>query len=246
MDNTSYISLARATSLQRRLDVIAHNIANMNTTGYKKRKMVFSEFLVQAQRPFVDRDVREYKSVIDERTIRDVEDGTHLETGNPFDLALSGTGFFKVAYNNGVAYTRAGNFALNANNELTTIGGRQVLSGGDQPILIPQGAQDISITQSGQLFADGLAVGQLEIVQFDDLQDMESIGDSLMITTQEEQPAPDAVVRQGKLEQSNVNPILEMTRMIDTLRTFQANQKMIEDHHSRQRTSIRSIADPKL
>ena len=139
-------------------------------------------------------------------------------------------------------YTRAGNFQVNVNGELVTGRGHLVLGEGGGPITVPEDAKTIKIAEDGAIATEEGEIGRLQVVEFDNLQDLEARGDGLYQTTQQANPATNTRVIQGMLEGSNVKPVLEMTRMIDVLRSYQQTQRLLQSEHERQRTMIQRLS----
>lgn len=233
MENPIYIALSRQTALQRKMDVVSNNIANMNTTGYKQQRVLFQEFL---NKPALG----EQMSMVEDRgTMRDMRPGPVSVTRNPLDVAISGPGYFAVQTLNGTHYTRAGHFQLDAGRRLVDGNGLPVLSDADQTLEIPAQATDIRITADGVVSTELGQIGTLKVVTFEREQLLTEVGGGLYVTDELPQAASDtSKVVQGALEQSNVQPILEMTSMIDVLRQYQSTQKLAESEHERQRNAI--------
>jgi flagellar basal-body rod protein FlgF len=163
------------------------------------------------------------------------------KTGNALDVAIHGSGWFGVQTANGLRYTRDGSFSINANGELVTSSGDKVASAGGGTITIPNNAHDLTITDSGTINTDQGAAGNLMVVSFQNEQQLKPQGDNLYKTTETGTPSLDNHVRQGMLEGSNVQPVLEMTRMIDVSRAYQATQQMMMDEHNRLRDMIQRM-----
>jgi len=236
MENPIYVALSRQMALRRQLDVISNNIANMNTTGFKQQRMLFTEFL---ERPGMHEQV---SFVQDRAVVRDLSVGGLTQTGNPLDLSLTGHGYFTVDTANGPRYTRAGNFRLNDQRQLVDGGGLPVLADNGQPITIPDGTKDIKVTADGVVSTELGQVGKLNIVTFKNEQLMTEVGAGLYVTDEEPQPAPaDTKVAQGLLENSNVKPVVEMTSMLEIQRQYQSTQRLIDSEHERMRTMIQRL-----
>ncbi|MCW2236359.1 flagellar basal-body rod protein FlgF [Azospirillum canadense] len=236
METPTYVALSRQMTLRRQLDVISNNIANMNTTGFKQQRMLFTEFL---ERPGMHEQV---SFVQDRAVVRDLATGGLTQTGNPLDVALTGHGYFTVDTANGPRYTRAGNFQLNDQRQVVDGGGLPVLADNGQPITIPEGTRDIKVSGDGTVATELGPVGKLNIVTFKNEQLMTEVGSGLYVSDEEPQPAPaDTKVAQGMLENSNVKPVVEMTAMIDIQRQYQSNQRMIENEHERIRNAIQKL-----
>jgi len=236
MENPIYVALSRQMTLRRQLDVISNNIANMNTTGFKQQRMLFTEFL---ERPGMHEQV---SFVQDRAVVRDLTVGGLTQTGNPLDVALTGHGYFTVDTVNGPRYSRAGNFRLNDQRQVVDGGGLPVLADNGQPITIPDGTRDIKITGDGTVATELGPVAKLNIVTFKNEQLMTEVGAGLYVSDEEPQPAPaDTKVAQGMLENSNVKPVVEMTAMIDIQRQYQSTQRLIESEHDRMRNAIQKL-----
>lgn len=238
MENAIFVGLSKSVGLKREMDVVANNIANLNTPGYRQQNMVFNEYLADprgAERPL--------SQVLDYGQYQDTRPGSIDHTGNPLDVALSGSGYLGVeGPGDAPTYTRAGRFNINANGEIVTPAGFPVLDEGGNPIILPQNAAGISIDETGVISTEDGEVAQLKVVEFANEQDLAQIGNNLYTTEQEEIPSPTTTVIQGAYEQSNVQAVLEMTRMIEVSRSYQSVQRMIEQEHSRQKDMIEKLS----
>ncbi|MHC1725549.1 MAG: flagellar hook-basal body protein [Syntrophobacteraceae bacterium] len=195
---------------QKRLDVIANNIANSNSPGYKKDNVAFNNML-------------------DQVTYTSMDQGPIRETGHLLDVALSGNGFLRVQTDRGVLYTRAGNLTVNKDKNLVTQDGWQVL-GRNGPISIENTA-DFRVLEQGQVFDKNNEVDSLDIVQFSPGVTMKKIQNGYYEPDSkdiEPTPANNCIVRQGALEGANFNPVEEMVRMVETMRNFEAYQKTMQ------------------
>nr|WP_295837998.1 flagellar basal-body rod protein FlgF [uncultured Azospirillum sp.] len=236
MENSIYVALSRQMALQRQLDVTSNNIANMNTTGYKNQRMMFTEFL---EKPGLHEKV---SFVQDRAVVRDLANGAMTQTGNPLDLALTGQGYFTVDTASGPRYTRAGNFRLNDQRQLVDAGGLPVLANNGQPITIPAGTGDVKVSGDGTVATELGPVGKLNIVTFKNEQLMTEVGNGLYVSDEQPEPAPvETKVAQGLLEGSNVKPVVEMTQMIEIQRQYMSAQRMVENEHERIRTMIQRL-----
>ncbi|HYE49294.1 MAG TPA: flagellar basal-body rod protein FlgF [Azospirillaceae bacterium] len=236
MENPIYVALSRQDALRRQLDVVANNIANMNTTGFKQQRMLFQEYLEKPNRG------EQVSFVQDFGLMRDTRPGVLNVTNNTFDLAIRGEGYFTVETLSGPRYTRAGALQLNDARELVDSNGLPVLAEGDARIVIPAGATDIRVQGDGTIRTEQGEVAKLKVVTFDDQQLMAELGGGLYATDQEARPAEQPEISQGALEASNVQPIVETTVMTEVLRQYQSTQKLIESEHERQRTAIQRLA----
>ncbi len=217
--------------LERRLNVSANNLANVDTPGFKRDRLTFREVLMRK----FPRGWRTFKEV----TVKtDFQQGPIKFTGNPFDVAIAGEGFFKVQTPEGVAYTRAGNFRLDSSRRLVTAQGYPVLANGAPVIVDPGLAKGGVITLENQRFLvhddgtisiDGTEIGRLDIVTFEDLSALEKRGETLFVADEaREIPVDTPDLRQGHLEDSNANPLEEMVALIEIQREFEAIQKSLQ------------------
>lgn len=239
MESPSYISLSRQEALKRQMDVVANNIANANTTGFKQQRVLFTEFL---ERPAMHEQM---SFVQDRAVVRNLQTGPLTQTGAPLDLALTGPGYFTVDTASGRRYTRSGSFRLNDQRQIVDVGGLPLLDQRGQPLVVPENSREIKVSSDGTVSTEAGEVGKINVVTFPQEQLMTEVGSGLYVTDQTPQAAPaETTVAQGMLEQSNVNPIVETTQMIDILRQYQQNQKMIENENDRIRNAVRRLVKP--
>lgn len=236
MDNTSYVALSRQMTLERQMTIVAGNIANMNTHGYKTEHLMFETVLERAGQP------GRVAFVQDVGLIRDLGPGALETTGNPLDLAINGDGYFTVETAAGPRYTRGGHFTVDTGGQLVTSAGDPVLDAGGAPIQLPIDDPAISIARDGTVSnADGI-IGRIGIVSFADETRLVRDGGGLLSTEQPAEPVAAPDISQGRLERSNVQPILEMTRMMETVRAFQNTQQLLETHHEMVRRVVEQAA----
>lgn len=236
MDNTSYVALSRQLALERQMAVLAGNIANMNTHGFKAEGMLFEEVLERAGRPGRVAFVKEAGLV------RDLNPGVLEATGNPFDLAINGEGYFAVETAAGQRYTRNGHFMVNADGAVVTSGGHRLLDDGGAPILLPADSTAIDIARDGTISTKDGILGRIGLFGFANEASLSREGESLFATDQAAEPVAVPDIAQGRLERSNVQPIVEMTRMMETVRAFQNTQRLLETHHELVRRVIDQAA----
>ena len=214
MENATYIGLSRQMTLRRELDVVANNIANANTTGFKSEQLlVGTEIGARARNDNVRPSV---SFVLDNGVGRDFGQGALTQTGRPLDFAIDGEGaFFKLQDGAGEAYTRDGAFTLDPEGRLTTEGGVPVLGDGGEIILNPALGQ-VAVGGDGTITQDGRPVGRLSVVRFDSLAAIEKSGDGLYRNRSNAVAidATDARVKQGMLESSN---LIEVNRAYETI-----------------------------
>jgi flagellar basal-body rod protein FlgG len=234
MSGSIYLSASGAMLEQMRLEVLANNIANANTTGFKQDLPIF-RVLEPSEEPDpskegvkpVRQEIRPYTPPFDLRT--DFSTGSLKVTGNPMDLALVGDGFFVVRTPEGERYTRQGNFRLNGEGVLCTQDGYPVLGQGGEVTI---DGKQVTVGQDGAIEVDGQMVATLRLVSFSAPDSLQKIGNSLFFNADESGAntaleATEIQVNQGFIEMSNVNTIRAMTDMIECLRVSESYQKVI-------------------
>lgn len=238
MENPIYIGLSRQSALQTQMDMIANNIANMNTPGYRAQNMIFDEYVSagsgDGENISMVRTVGQYQNT---------EAGPVKVTGNPFDLTISGSGFFGVQTPDGIMYTRAGNFELNSLGELVTSAGYPVTGNGGGTITIPDDAGSVTISSDGTIASSKGSIGKIAVTEFENEQSLKPNGNNLYTTDEQGAASTDAKITQGALESSNVQAVQEMTRMVDILREYQMVYRAVQNEHDRQRTVIQRLTE---
>jgi flagellar basal-body rod protein FlgF len=243
MENTGLIMLSRQGTLMRQMAVVANNIANMNTNGFKGEKMMFAEYIVKSQSR--DQIGREKVSFVrDIASARDFSEGPMQNTGNPLDIAIRGDGFLAVGSNDGELYTRNGHLRLNETGQLVTQAGNPVLSSGGQPFFFAPEDKGITITRDGTVSTNNGELGKLKVVKFNNEQKLRQVGGGMFTTSEQPQNVKRPEVLQGMLEQSNVQPIIEMAKMIEVQRAYAAAGSFISREDKRQLAMIRDVAAP--
>ena len=238
METTSYIALSRQGALRREMDVIAHNVANMNSTAYKGEKMMFVEHLTKSRDDlsFIPRKLSFTRDVAQ---YRNLSEGPINTTGNTFDLAIRGEGYFVIEKQDGTQnYTRNGSFTMDATGQLVTQSGDPVMSAGGAPIFFSPQDKDITISADGTISTNNGPIGRLRVVKFQDEQNLKMEQAGLLSTDQAPQDVQRPSIVQGALEGSNIQPVIEMARMIDVHRTYDSVKNFIESEDSRQRKMI--------
>ncbi len=241
MSSASNVTLSHQMALQNQMDVIANNIANSSTAGHQGSTMMFEEYLTKID------DGTSVAYVSDVAMLRDTSAGPLGQTSNPLDVAINGEGYFVVEVASddpaeaGFFYTRNGSFRIDADGQLVTNTGAAVMSEGDLPIVFAPDETQITISRDGTVSTENGQIGRLSIVTFDNEQDMEKIGNTMLSTTQEPLPSTEATVEQGMLEGSNVKAVVEITEMIKVMRSFQAAAKLIESEDERERRAMQTL-----
>ena len=238
MENPIYIALSRQTALRREMSVVANNVANANTTAFKKEVMIYQAFAEKT--PFMP----SLDFVIDQGTAIELEQGDLKVTHNTFDLGIDGPGYFQVDDGTGTKYSRNGTFTLDERNRLVTQGGYPVLDTQGNPIVIPRGGTDLTIGQDGNVRLADELVGQIGLVEFDETLSLRKSRDSLFDTEAVPVPATESRIMQGMIETSNVNAIGEMTAMIEIHRAYEAVKSMLDREDKRQESIIQRLARP--
>jgi flagellar basal-body rod protein FlgF len=240
MESLESIALSRMSTMTRQIDIIANNIANASTTGYKAARMFFSEYLQEAGQDELSYD-----------------HGSLQFTNNALDVAIDGEGFFVVNNGEGERYTRNGHFRVDEQRQivatedssyaetverrLVTSDGYPVLGEQLTPIVIPN-ADKVEISPEGLIKVNGTVVEKLQVVTFDNPQLLAQAEAGVFKTDETPIPVEQPKIIQGALESSNVQPIVELTQMIEVMRSFQASQKLIQDDDEAKRKAIRTIA----
>ncbi len=235
-----YSAISGSIAQERRLEIISNNLANMSTAGYKRDIPLFKAVLSNTQNqiqeaPGIAFISLEEKSplfknassfVVLDKIATDFSQGLFKETGNKLNVAINGDGFFVIETPQGTRYTRQGNFSIDNSNRLVTQEGHPVMSSANNEIIID--GKSIEIGDTGEISVDGKIVGSLNVVNFPKPYSLKKIGNSLFTSTEGSSQAKEYGVKQGFLELSNINVIKEMVQMIDTLRSFQSYQKVIQ------------------
>lgn len=237
-DSLYYLSVNRQAGLASELDTIANNIANLDTTGFRREGVAFTEFIVAA-----DRSESVSMADLGARFASELP-GSHTVTGGRFDFAIQGDGYFVLETPDGPILTRAGAFQISQEGFLTTPNGDPVLDAGQGRIVIPAEAKDVLVANDGTMSVNGEPIGQLAIV--DAPRELISrYGDTAFKVEDDAfEPLANASLRQGALEQSNVDPVLEFARMIEVNRAYEMAQTLIDDEDERIQNIIRTLGQP--
>jgi flagellar basal-body rod protein FlgF len=240
MDNTTYVALSRQMTLRRELDIIANNVANADTAGFKVEQLLTEEEPLRPAKTFGVKPPVDF--VIDGEVARDFTQGALQQTGNTFDLAVEGDGFLVVRTAAGDRYTRDGRLQLDSRNRLVTHDGDPVLAGGGEVAFDPQGPTP-TIAPDGTISQGEVALGKLDLVRFDERRGLAKAGDNLFAPPEgvAARPAPDVRVRQGMVEQSNVKPVLEITNLIEVSRAYERATRIVDGTSDLSRRSIERL-----
>lgn len=244
MENAALIALSRQMTLRRQLDVTANNIANADTTGFKVEALIVEQEIAGNARNFGVYGAPSF--VLDQGLGRDFTQGAIRQTGRPLDVALEGDGvFFRIGGQGGAPerYTRDGGFTTDGEGRLTTRDGLSVLDNGGAEIILDPAQGEPTIAPDGAISQGGATVGQLGVVRFDLLSVLSKDGDGLYRNTSNEAPvdATDARVRQGMLEGSNVDTLVEITNLIEIQRAYESTARLIENLNDLSRRSVERL-----
>ena len=236
MENATYATLTRQSGLLREMQIVANNIANASTTGFRAEGVIFSEYVraLGPEAPSLSMATAAVRETMQSQGALD-------QTGGTFDLAVEGDGFFMVETPQGERLTRAGHFTPNADGDLVNADGYRVLDAGGAPVFVPQGVGQIGIAADGTISADGTPVGQIGLFLPTDLTGMAREGGVLFRADARVEPALTVRMIQGFLEQSNVNPIAQITRMIEVQRAYELGQTFMDKEDERIRGVIKAL-----
>lgn len=234
METPGYTTLTRQSGLMREMQVIAHNIANASTIGFRREGVVFSEFVARLG------DEPSLSMADGNARMVDLGQAGLSQTGGTYDLGIQGEGFFLIATPEGERLTRAGSFTPSSEGVLVNPDGHAVLDAGGAPVAVPVGARTVAISSDGTMSADGTPVAQIGLWQPADPLSLRHQAGTLFSADALE-PAEAAVIRQGFVEESNVEPIAEIARMIEVQRAYEMGQKFLDAEDQRQRGVIQTL-----
>jgi flagellar basal-body rod protein FlgF len=239
MDNALYVGLSQQMVLKRQMDIVANNIANADTTGFKFESLMTKT--IPGPPAFTSGGPRPIKFVGADGVARDFSQGNLRRTSAPLDLAIEGQGFFKVTTKNGDRYTRDGHFRTDDTGRLTTQNGDAVADvGGGEITIDPAKTGAITIAPDGIVSQGPDRIGRVGVFKFGSLSALEKTGDNLYqnASNQESTATTDPKIRQGMLESSNVNPIVQITKMIEVNRAYEQVTQMMSAESDLSRTSV--------
>ncbi|MBU6297960.1 MAG: flagellar basal-body rod protein FlgF [Alphaproteobacteria bacterium] len=237
MDNTLLVSLSQQLAAYRSMEVIANNLANLSTPAYKREEVKFQQY-IQTGQPADGQTGRQTVSFVkDTGIVRDLSEG-HLQTTNaPFDLAISGKGYFVVQTAAGNRYTRDGHLTLNGDGQLVNGSGDPILGDGG-PVTITADDGDIHIASDGTVSGKQGEISKLQLVNFADERAMQKEGASLYSTSQSPIAVEKPYILQGALETSNVEPVIEISHMIEVMRAYQATATLAQSESTLKQKAI--------
>ena len=238
MDITTSLAASRLIAQQRAMDITANNIANANTPGFRTERVQFSDYVDRQAQTASAPGIKGITYTQDRATYRESQAGTVTHTGNPFDLAISGDGYFTVATKNGPRLTRDGRFGPMPDGTLADSSGNAVLDVNGKPIQIPPTDTQVTIAGDGSVSTENGQVGKVGVVQPADPMKLRAEGATDFVSDGTTSPVVTPAVVQGGIEDSNVQPVLEVTRMMDTQRQFQFVTQFIQAEGDRQQSAI--------
>jgi flagellar basal-body rod protein FlgF len=242
LDTSLYVNLSYQSSLNRRLEMVANNIANLNTTGFKAERVMFDDASVKAG-PSAD-----VSFVIDRASYTDYTTGSIAQTGNQLDVAVVGQGWLQVETENGPRLTRDGRMIVSAEQELTNVDGAPVLDRGGNRIVVPQDAQDLTISKQGtvSVMIAGeplpIEIGQIGIFEVDDPQLLVREGSGRFGGNVPVQVKEDGRMQQFAIESSNINPIKEIIELMELSRAYSQVAESSNDIHKNKKDSISRLS----
>ncbi|WP_297772878.1 flagellar hook-basal body complex protein [uncultured Roseovarius sp.] len=235
MENAGYTTLTRQSGLLRELQVVANNIANAATTGYRQEGLIFSEFVSRGQEgpslSMARGNVR----------MTSMLQGPLVHTGGTLDMAIEGEGFFLVETPEGERLTRAGNFTMSAQGDLVTPDGYRVLDAGGAPVFVPPDSQSIGLSPDGTLSDNGRPLAQIGLVRPIESFELTREDGVMFRSAGGFEPILESRVLQGFLEGANVDPISQIARMIEVQRAYEMGQSFLDSENERVMTALDSF-----
>ena len=239
MDNAIYVGLSKQMLVQREMDITANNLANVDTVGFKFEQLLSNADPTPSTRPGGTTPPLTF--VAANGMLRNYTQGSLTQTGAPLDVAIDGKGFFKISTASGTRYTRDGRFMLDPTGKIVTQNGDAVQGGGD--ITLDPKKGPVTISNNGEISQSGQVVGKLDVVSFDSLSALSKDGSNLYRNDSNltEQPANSASLKQGMLEGSNVQPITQITRLIEISQAYNAVSTMMSSAASLSSNTIQRL-----
>ena len=235
MENAGYTTLTRQSGLLREMQVVANNIANMATAGFRAEGVIFAEHVraLEGEADSLSMATASGRSI-------SAQQGALEQTGSPFHMAIEGDGFFLIQTPEGEALSRAGNFVRTAFGELVTPDGHMLLDAGGAPVFVPPDAGSVTLAQDGTLSADGQPLTQIGLWQPVDPTELTRRAGVLFTADSGVEPMEGGVLLQGTVEQSNVDPVAQIARMIEVQRAYELGQSFLEAEDQRVRDFLRT------
>lgn len=236
MDNAIYTTLTRQSGLMREMRNVANNIANISTTGFRKEGVIFAEHVAT-----LDGAEPSLSMAHASGRLVNLAQGPLTQTGATFDLAIEGDGFFQLETPQGNQLTRAGSFTPSQEGELVSPEGHRLLDLGGAPIFVPTDARRVAVAQDGTISADGTPVAQAGLFVPTDPNSLIHSGGTRFSTEGGIEPLENGTILQGFVEESNVDPISEIARMIEVQRAYEMGQAFLDREDQRIRNTISTL-----
>lgn len=237
MDNAIYAALTRQSGLMQEMRVVANNIANVNTTGFRREGIIFAEHM---EKVGPERDT--LSMAYARGRLIDLRQGVLTQTNGTYDLAIEGDGFFMVETPDGNHLTRAGSFQTSHEGELMNADGFRLLDEGQAPIIVPDGASNVSIAADGTLSANGQPFGRIGVFVAPEGEVVNHKAGTTFTVNGDPEALETPKIRQGFLEESNVDPVFEITRMIEVQRNYELGQSFLKREDERIRSIITAMS----
>jgi flagellar basal-body rod protein FlgF len=238
MDNALLVSLSHQIASYRSMDVIANNIANVSTPAFQREEPSFQEYVMNVPPAEGQSGTQSLSFVQDAGIVRDLSEGRLENTNAPFDFAIHGKGYFAVQTPAGERYTRAGHFTLNESGQIVTSGGDAVQGDGG-PITITPDDGEVHIAQDGTISGKNGQIGRIRIVDFANPRALLKEGASLYNANGQQPVSADSFqLQSGMLESSNVEPVIEISHMIEVMRAYQATATLTQSQEDLMRQAI--------
>ena len=241
MNVATTVATSRLVAQQRALDVSASNLANLTTPGFRAERVQFADWISRQPAGLPPPGIRSVSYTQDRATWRDLHAGAMAQTGNPLDLAITGDGYFTVQTTAGTRLTRAGKFTLAADGTVTDEAGHALLSSDGRPLKLPPEDTRITVSGDGTISSESGVLGRIGVVKPKDAMRLQAEGGQMYRTEEPTEPVAQPAIVQGTLETSNVQPVLETTRMMSGLREFQFVSQFIQAETDRQKEAIDRI-----
>jgi flagellar basal-body rod protein FlgF len=235
VDSTGYTTLGRQSGLMREMQVVANNIANISTAGFRREGVIFTEHVSRLDAaPSLSMARASARHV-------DLGQAGLTRTGGTWDFAIQGSGFFLIQTPQGDQLSRAGSFTPNEAGELVTADGHRLLDEGGSPVFVPPDARAVGLARDGTLSADGVPLARIGLWAPRDPQGLQHEAGTRFSATGGVEPVEGATVLQGFLEESNVNPIAEIARMVEVQRAYEMGQRLLDRDDERVRLVITTL-----
>lgn len=234
METAGYTTLTRQSGLMREMQVVAHNLANAATSGFRREGVVFTEHVVR-----LDGEKSVSMASATARLV-DLKPAGLSQTGGVFDIGIQGDGFFMVQTPEGERLTRAGTFTPSAEGILVTPDGFPLLDAGGAPVVVPTDTSSIRISIDGTMSASGGVIAEIGLWRPVDPASLRHQS-GVLFSAGDVEPVEQSTVRQGFVEDSNVDPMTEVARMIEVQRAYEMGQKFLESEDQRQKGVIQTL-----